>query len=248
LFEGYKKYGLNLEINNKRIFENVNFSIFSGKIHALIGINGCGKSSIANVLMGLDKQTHGEIYLKNKEISNLSISERANNGLTLAWQEPIRFEGISVKQYLELPRKTHNIKEIRKALESVGLIPDRYLDRMVDKTLSGGERKRIELASVLLMKPEVAILDEIDSGVDFIGIDLVLDSIKVIAKNGSVLLITHQDEFLKIADAATLICNGRVLRTGPPQEISKFYKYECSFCKDEEQPNKALEELLNVNK
>ncbi|UJG43923.1 MAG: ATP-binding cassette domain-containing protein [Candidatus Heimdallarchaeum endolithica] len=238
---------LTLKIEDKLIFRNINLKVEKGTIHALIGVNGCGKSSIASVLMGLKKPTKGKIILDGENIVDLSITERAQKGLTLAWQEPVRFEGLSVKDYLSISGKSVNIDTIKKALESVGLIPEKYLDRFVDDTLSGGERKRVELASILLMKPKVAILDEIDSGVDFIGIDKVLDTIRKIAQSGSVLLITHQDEFLKITDKATLICNGIILRTGEPQGISKFYRYECTYCVDEN-PDFDLEELLNVNR
>ncbi len=237
---------LSLVIDGKTIFKEVNFKILKGEIHALIGVNGCGKSSIASVLMGLVSPTKGSIFLAGEDITNLSITDRAKRGLTLAWQEPTRFEGISVKQYLELSGKTKDMIQIRNALNTVGLLPSLYLSRKVDKSLSGGERKRIELASVYLLKPKIAILDEIDSGVDYVAIEKVLETIKTISSKGSVLLITHQDEFLKIADVATLICNGIVLRTGNPNEISKYYKYECAFCDDEERRKNPLEEFLNV--
>ena len=186
------------------------------------------------------------VNISGEDVTNLSITDRAKRGLTLAWQEPTRFEGISVKQYLELSGKTKDIIQIRNALNAVGLLPSLYLSRKVDKSLSGGERKRIELASVFLLKPKIAILDEIDSGVDYIAIEQVLATVKSISSEGSVLLITHQEEFLKIADVATLICNGIVLRTGNPNEISKYYKYECAFCDDEERRKNPLEEFLNV--
>ncbi|MHA1401480.1 MAG: ATP-binding cassette domain-containing protein [Candidatus Heimdallarchaeaceae archaeon] len=240
--------GLSLIINGAQIFKDINIAIQKGSIHALIGINGCGKSSIASVLMGITKPTTGRILLEGEDITNATITERAQKGITLAWQEPVRFEGITVRQYLQISGKTYDNKKIEEALLSVGLLPARYLEREVDKTLSGGERKRIELASILLMKPKVAILDEIDSGVDYIGLDKVIETLKSIAKTGSVLLITHQDEFLKISDKATLICNGKVLRTGSPQEIGKFYRYECTYCVDENNPDLALEELLNANR
>lgn len=237
---------LSLTIEGKTIFKDVNFKVSKGEIHALIGVNGCGKSSIASVLMGLDSPTKGSIFLAGEEVTNLSITDRAKRGLTLAWQEPTRFEGITVKQYLELSGKTKDMIQIRNALNAVGLLPSLYLSRKVDKSLSGGERKRIELASVFLLKPKIAILDEIDSGVDYIAIEQVLETVKSIASEGSVLLITHQEEFLKIADVATLICNGIVLRTGNPNEISKYYKYECTYCDDEERRKNPLEEFLNV--
>ncbi len=240
-----KTEDLSLKINGQQIFTNININIEPHTVHALIGINGCGKSSIASVLMGIKKPTSGKIYFENEDITELNITERAQRGITLAWQEPVRFEGLTVKQYLGLSAKTKDQEKIYEGLSAVGLVPEKYINRDVDKSLSGGERKRIELASIYLMKPKLAILDEIDSGVDFIGIDNVIDTIKNIAKDGSVLLITHQDEFLKLSDQATLMCNGLIIKTGDPQVISKFYRRECEKCPEDNGPRPELEALLN---
>ncbi len=239
---------VSLTIDNKRILEEVNLIVEKGELHALIGINGCGKSSIASILMGILKPSSGVILFNGKEVNSYDISKRAEEGMTLAWQEPVRFEGISIKDYLLLSSKDNSLDKVREALNKVGLLPARYLERDVDSSLSGGERKRIELASIYLMEPKLAILDEIDSGVDFVGIEQVMDTIKEIARKGSVLLITHQDEFLKIADRATLVCNGKSLRTGPPNEISKYYRYECTYCEDENNPDPNSEVAISVNR
>lgn len=239
---------LSLRINGKEIFSDVNLSIKHNEIHALIGVNGSGKSSIANVLMGVQRPTYGKIIFEGRDITELSISERAKLGITLAWQEPARFEGITIRQYLQLSSsKVASEQEISDALLAVGLLPKKYLDRYVDEGLSGGERKRIELASIYLFKPKLAILDEADSGIDFFGLEQLLETIRSIAQHGSILLITHQDKFLQIADRATLICHGKILKTGEANEISKYFRYQCSTCEDEEPKMHIGDVILGEN-
>lgn len=242
---------LNLVLDKETILRNINLSIKKGEVFAVIGPNGCGKSSLAYTLMGLKgyKQKSGEIYFKNKEISNLSVTERARKGMTLAWQEPARFEGVTVKEFLSIGPKSigNNIekKDLEWALDEVAIIPKKYLSRNVDETLSGGERKRIELASILLMKPDLVILDEPDSGVDVVALNNIGNIIKDFkAENTSVLLITHSDEMLKVADKAALICHGEVFNVGDPKEVSEYFKYECMPCEDLN-PGEHQEVLLN---
>jgi len=207
----------------------------------LIGPNGCGKSSLAYVLMGLDKYQpeNGKIIFKEEDITDLSPDKRAQRGITLAWQEPARFEGISVKQFLSLGRQSRRGKvtgkELDWALEKVALVPDKYLNRTIDETLSGGERKRIELASILLMEPEVVIMDEPDSGVDVVALNNIEDVINHFQdKNTGVILITHSEQMLALADRAGLLCQGRLYKEGSASEISDYFKNECLPCEDED--------------
>lgn len=175
----------------------------------------------------------GEIIFSGRLINDLSIHERARLGITMAWQEPVRFEGICVADYL-------NINKAKKTnpahyLEMVGLEPSLYLDRMVDKSLSGGERKRIELASVLSLSPKFAILDEPDSGIDMLSTKDIINVINAFKENGSsVLLITHREEIALIADRASQICQGKIVLSGSPKEVSEYYKSRrCLLCDGE---------------
>lgn len=226
--------GLTFCSGNKTILNDLSLTIEPSEVHALLGTNGTGKSTLAYLIMGCDglRPTSGEIIFDGKIINNLKIHERAKLGITMAWQEPVRFEGISVKDYLTLKNKDIDPAHY---LEMVGLHPELYLHRMVDKSLSGGERKRIELASVLALNPRLAILDEPDSGIDMLSTQDIVNVINSFKKNGSsVLLITHREEIVLIADRASQICNGRIVCSGNPEKVAEYYKSrKCLVCDGE---------------
>ena len=150
------------------IIRRLTMTVAGGEIHALLGTNGTGKSTLAYLIMGCERYrpSAGCILFAGEPIDSLPVHERARRGIALAWQEPARFEGLSVRQYLDLHQSGIDPAPF---LEQVGLNPLLYLDRQVDRTLSGGERKRIELASVLALRPRLAILDEPDSGIDMLS-------------------------------------------------------------------------------
>ena len=226
--------GLTFCSGDKTILNDLSLTIEAEEVHALLGTNGTGKSTLAYLIMGCDgyRPTSGEIIFDGKIINNLKIHERAKLGITMAWQEPVRFEGISVKDYLTLKNKDIDPANY---LEMVGLHPELYLHRMVDKSLSGGERKRIELASVLALNPRLAILDEPDSGIDMLSTQDIVNVINSFKKNGSsVLLITHREEIVLIADRASQICNGRIVCSGNPEKVAEYYKSrKCLICDGE---------------
>ena len=230
-----------LEIKNltytagdKKILDEFSLSIESSEVHALLGTNGTGKSTLAYVIMGCEgyKPASGEILFNGKTIDELKIHERAQLGITMAWQEPVRFEGINVRNYLTLKSKETDPSMY---LEMVGLHPELYLHRMVDKSLSGGERKRIELASILALHPKLAILDEPDSGIDMLSTQDIINVINVFKKNGSsVLLITHREEISLIADKASQMCRGKIVCSGNPEKVAEYYKSrKCLVCDGE---------------
>jgi len=159
------------------------------------------------------------------------IYERAKLGLTLAWQEPARFEGLTVKDYIAVGMPDKDERKIEEALYKVLLEPKNYLARPIDRTLSGGERKRIELAAVLAMKPKLAILDEPDSGIDILALDYIVEVIRELKAAGTtVLLITHREEVAEIADKTSLICSGFIVKEGSPEEVGKYFREKCIPC------------------
>lgn len=221
---------LKLTLNGRHIINGLNFEVKDGMIHGLLGVNGTGKTTLANLLMGICFPDEGSIIFQGQDITRRSISERAKMGISLAWQEPARFEGLSVREYLSLRREL-SLEEIESYLWTVGLHPAEFLDRAVDATLSGGERKRVELASVMAMKPRLAILDEPDSGIDVLSLPHIMNGIAEMGKQGSsVLLITHSEEAIKAAEEVWVACDGRIINTGQPQEICEWFKSNCSTC------------------
>ena len=224
---------LHLTRNGKEILRGVNLAVREGEIHCLLGRNGSGKSTLAYTLMGCEGYTpnRGGITFDGQDITGLSITERARLGITLAWQEPARFEGLKVSDYLALGMKEPSRERMEEALAAVALSPATYLPRAVDDTLSGGERKRIELAAVYAMRPRLAILDEPDSGIDVLSIDDIARLIRRMATEGTtVLLITHRDETVAVADTASLMCEGEIVRNGDPKEVRSYYARRCVPC------------------
>ncbi len=222
-----------LSIDGKPILKGVNLIVNEGEIHAILGPNGAGKSTLAALLMGINdlkSPDEGELIFRDKLLNGLSIYERAKLGLTLAWQEPARFEGITVEEYLRLSGRNNPDLNVEECLTLVGLDCS-YLFRFVDDTLSGGERKRVELASILAMRPKLAILDEPDSGIDFASMEDIANMIRTMRDRGTtVLMITHREEIAEIADRATLMCDGQVVQTGNPKEVGEKFKNSCVRC------------------
>lgn len=221
---------LSLKRDGRDILSRVNLIVQPGEVHGLLGLNGSGKSSLAYALMGCAGYTpdEGQIWFAEHDITRASITDRARLGLTLAWQEPARFEGLPVGAYLALAALEAGPDQLSAALEAVALSPKAYLKRAVNHALSGGERKRIELASVFAMRPKLAILDEPDSGVDTLTLNDIAALIRRMADQGTaVLLITHRDEMVTVADSASLMCQGSVVFEGPPDEVRQYYGKRC---------------------
>ncbi|MGD8244161.1 MAG: ATP-binding cassette domain-containing protein [Anaerolineae bacterium] len=212
------------------VLRSVNLAIRPAEVHALLGLNGSGKTSLALTLMGADGYTpiRGRILFDGEDITGLSVTERARLGITLAWQAPARFEGLPVAAYLALGMKQPSRERIEEALAAVALAPRAYLGRTVNAALSGGERKRIELAAVYAMRPRLAILDEPDSGIDVLCMEDIISLVRLMAEDGTaVILITHRDEMASVADRASLMCGGSVVSTGLPEEVRDYFAGRC---------------------
>ena len=223
--------GIGLRLGAKEVLCGLDLGVARGEMHVLLGANGAGKTSLAHLVMGCEgyAPSAGEILYEGKCINALPLHERARLGITLAWQEPARFEGISVAAYLTLGAVA-GVPALH--LQAVGLEPAEYLYRPVDKALSGGERKRIELAAVLALRPRLAILDEPSAGIDLLSMDDIVRLIGALRATGmTVLLITHQEELALHADRASQLCGGHIVASGTPAEVTENYRARrCRRC------------------
>jgi Fe-S cluster assembly ATP-binding protein len=212
------------------VLDGVDLELQCGEIHALLGANGSGKSSLAFAVMGCEEyRASGRIWFDGERIEALPMHERARRGITSAWQEPARFEGLSIGDYL---RVGCGAVDVHDCLTRVGLEPRDYAARPADKTLSGGERKRVELAAVLAMAPALALLDEPTAGIDLLSLDMLIDVIEALRDGGStVLLITHQTEVAEHADRASQMCSGRIVSRGSIGEVlARYRRQACLSC------------------
>jgi Fe-S cluster assembly ATP-binding protein len=220
-------------LDGNDILRGMDLSVERGTVHAVVGPNGAGKTTLAYCIMGLPGYApqSGRIVFDGQDVGALRIDERARAGLSLAWQEPARFEGITVRDFLSASAGTTDAERLRAGLQSVALDPDTYLDRAVDQGLSGGERKRIELASIVVMEPKLVILDEPDSGIDVEALTSIFGLLDDMREQGrTVLLVTHSTEVLSHADTATLMCCGKGVAEGPAEEILTYFASQCIPC------------------
>lgn len=231
---------LSMTLGGKRILNNISIDFWEGHVHAIVGPNGAGKSTLAFTIMGLAgyRNFTGTILFHGEDISSLDIDERARRGIGLGWQEPARFEGLSIRDFLRAAARDKSEQSITSALEKVALEPEEYLPRAVDKTLSGGERKRVELASLLAMQPEIVLLDEPDSGIDIEALNRIFQAIELLRSSGStVILITHSLAVLKRAEHAFLMCHGDIVDKGSVDRINGYFENKCIPCEHKNIPD-----------
>lgn len=210
------------EEGTKKIIKDVSFTIGEGKFVVITGPNGSGKSTLAKLIMGIEKPTSGQILLDGEDITDMSITERANRGVSFAFQQPVRFKGISVHDLLRLSsKKDLTVSEACEYLSSVGLCAKDYIKREVNASLSGGELKRIEIASVLARGTKLSVFDEPEAGIDlwsFQNLIRVFEHMQANTK-GSILIISHQERILNIADEVVLLSAGTVSKHGSKEEV-----------------------------
>ncbi len=201
------------ERDNKKILDNINLKIDSNQFIAITGPNGSGKSTMAKIIMGIEKPDSGKILFKGQDITDLKIEERAELGISFAFQQPVKFKGITVYDLLKLASKKNiTKKEACEILSKVGLCAKEYVDREVNNSLSGGELKRIEIATVAVRKTKLTIFDEPEAGIDlwsFSNLTEIFENMRDLIK-GTTIVISHQERILEIADKVILMKSGEV--------------------------------------
>jgi Fe-S cluster assembly ATP-binding protein len=224
---------LTLTCGDAQVLNGVTLDFAPGAVHAIVGPNGAGKSTLASAIMGLFgyRDGGGDILLDGASIRELSVDERARLGITLGFQEPARYEGLPVYEFVLAGAREKSLDVVGQALATVGLDPEKYMRRAVDRTLSGGERKRIELASILAMAPAIVLMDEPDSGIDVEALNRIFDAIARLKEAGStVILITHSLTVLGHAEHAFLLCAGKIVDEGSAAEIARYFEESCTSC------------------
>ena len=208
--------------DNKSILKNVNLKIDNNKMVVITGPNGSGKSTLAKIIMGIENPDSGKIIFNGKDITNMSITQRAKAGIGFAFQQPVRFKGLTVKDLIEISAG-NNIKvcDACDILADVGLCAQEYLNREVNSGLSGGELKRIEIAMLAAKKSALTIFDEPEAGIDLWSFNNLISVFEKMHEDikGSIVIISHQEKILNIADEIVLIANGKVEKHGEKDEI-----------------------------
>ena len=214
-------YEVRQDNENKFILKDINLSI-QERFVAITGPNGGGKSTLAKIIAGIYTPTEGRILLDGEDITQLSITERAKRGVSFAFQQPVRFKGLTVKDLITLAAgKPINVSEACNYLSEVGLCAKDYIDREVDGSLSGGELKRIEIAMIMARATKLSVFDEPEAGIDLWSFSNLIQVFEHLHEkiNGSILIISHQERILNIADRIIVLADGQVRQDGARKDI-----------------------------
>lgn len=214
-------FQVNDETADKEILKNINLKI-EDRFVAITGPNGGGKSTLAKLIAGIVTPTSGQILLDGEDITGLSITERARKGISFAFQQPVRFKGLTVKDLITLASgKDISISQACSYLSEVGLCAKDYIAREVNDSLSGGELKRIEIAMIIARGTKLSIFDEPEAGIDLWSFNNLIQVFENMYQkiNGSILIISHQERILNIADRIIVIADGEVSAAGSREEV-----------------------------
>ncbi len=211
------------ESGSKEIVHDLSLTLEDGRFIVITGPNGGGKSTLARVIAGINMPTSGKIYLDGTDITEKSITERAKMGVSYGFQQPVRFKGITVHDLICLAAgKELTVSQVCEYLAEVGLCARDYIDREVNASLSGGELKRVEIATVLARGSKLSIFDEPEAGIDlwsFQNLIRVFEKMRETDRKGSILIISHQERILDIADEIVVLADGKVVQQGGKDEI-----------------------------
>ena len=215
-------FGVKDEKGEKEIIKNLNLSIGENKFVVITGPNGGGKATLAKLIAGIEKPVSGRILFDQEDITEKSITDRANMGISYAFQQPVRFKGIQVLDLIRLAAKRKmSAADACEYLSEVGLCAKDYINREVNASLSGGELKRIEIATVLARGTKLSVFDEPEAGIDLWSFQNLISVFERMRENtkGSILIISHQERILNIADEIVVIADGQISAQGSKDEI-----------------------------
>ena len=216
-------FGVSEDGQDKEIIRDISLSIPDGKLVVITGPNGGGKSTLARLIAGIEKPDSGSILYNGEDITDKSITDRARMGIGFAFQQPVRFKGLQVLDLIRLATgKNISVADACTYLSKVGLCARDYIDREVNSSLSGGELKRIEIATVLAKAPKLAVFDEPEAGIDlwsFQNLIRIFENMRRDIKDSSIVIISHQERILNIADEIVLLADGSIKKTGAAAEV-----------------------------
>ncbi len=209
---------------NIDIIDDLSLTIEDRKFVVVTGPNGGGKSTLARLIAGVERPTSGRILFDGTDITDMSITDRAKLGISFAFQQPVRFKGLQVVDLIRLAsgNQTLSVSDACEYLSSVGLCARDYISREVNSSLSGGELKRIEIATVLARKTKLSVFDEPEAGIDlwsFQNLIRVFEKMREDIRDSSIMIISHQERILQIADEVVVLADGKIRQQGPRDEI-----------------------------
>ena len=224
---------VSFEVDGKKILNNISLTMEDNRFTVITGPNGGGKSTLAKLIMGIEKPTEGEILFDGEDITAMSIDERAKRKIGYAFQQPPRFKGMSVRKLLSLAHGKDLDEEICCSyLTDVGLCSKDYLNRDVDASLSGGEVKRIEIASILARDLKLSIFDEPEAGIDLWSFAKLVETFQKLQRESSqsIIMISHQERIMQLADEIIIIENGAIKTKGKRDDILPSLMSEFDSC------------------
>src|SRR3954452_13640262 len=242
---------LHVQAGEKKILKGLDLAVSKGEIHALMGPNGSGKSTLANVIMGQPnlEVTEGEILFNGENITEADPDERARMGLFMAFQYPVAIPGVTITKYLRMVMNAHrdargeaeiSLKEFRKTVEAameLTNVPKEFSSRYLNEGFSGGEKKRLEILQLALQKPQIAVLDETDSGLDIDALNVVANGVNTVARESEmgVLIITHYQRILHMVEPSrvSILFDGRIVKEGGPELVSELEAKGYGWVRDE---------------